>query len=207
MPAERKSGAHLGAEERGAIHQLKKLGYSHRAIGREMGCSPSTVGYELKLGTPPYSGRGRRPSYSTKRGAAVYKANRSRCRRPKIVPRDSSFIRWMVTKVRVHKWSLDTCVGRAKLKRQFPTGTIPITKILYNLLWNGELPLSLFDVPEVLSRRKRGKPRISKCLNGTSIDLRPEEVAQRTTFGHWESDTVLGKKRRVKRLYLRLLNG
>ena len=192
--AERKRGEHLSSEDRGAIQQLKKLFYSNRAIGREIGCSPSTVGYELKRGTPPYSGRGRKPSYSAKRGAAVYKANRSRCRRPKTVPRDSAFIRWMVKKVRENKWSLDTCVGRAKLKRRFPAGTIPSTKTLYNLLWKGELPLSLFEVPEVLSRRQRKKPRISKRLNGKSIDERPVEVAQRTTFGHWESDTVLGKK-------------
>ena len=64
--AERKRGEHLSSEDRGAIQQLEKLGYSNRAIAREIGCSPSTVGYELKRGTPPYSGRGRRPSYSAK---------------------------------------------------------------------------------------------------------------------------------------------
>ena len=102
----------------------------------------------------------------------------------------------MVKKVRENKWSLDTCVGRAKLKRRFPTSTIPSTKTLYNLLWNGELPLTLFDVPEALNRRQRGKPRISKCLDGKSIDERPVEVVQRTIFGHWESNTVLGKKKK-----------
>ena len=29
-----------------------------------------------------------------------------------------------------------------------------------------------------------------------SIDLRPQEVLDRSTFGHWESDTVLGHKRK-----------
>jgi transposase, IS30 family len=32
-------------------------------------------------------------------------------------------------------------------------------------------------------------------INGKSIDWRPPEVAERNTFGHWESDTVLGRKR------------
>jgi DNA invertase Pin-like site-specific DNA recombinase len=40
---ERKRGQHLGREERGAIQQLKKQGYSLRAIAREINCSPSTV--------------------------------------------------------------------------------------------------------------------------------------------------------------------
>ncbi|MEG2501337.1 MAG: helix-turn-helix domain-containing protein, partial [Oscillospiraceae bacterium] len=60
IPAERKRGQHLGAEECGAIQQLKKLGYSNRAIAQAINCSPSAVGYELGRGTPTYSGRGRR---------------------------------------------------------------------------------------------------------------------------------------------------
>ena len=73
ISGERKRGQHLGTEERGAIQVLKKLGYSNRSIAREIKCSPSTVVYELKRGTPEYSGRGRRPDYSAKRGASVYR--------------------------------------------------------------------------------------------------------------------------------------
>ncbi len=75
ITTERKRGQHLGSEERGMIQALKKLGYSNRAIAREINCSPSTVGYELRRGTPVYCGRGRRAGYSAKRGAAVYKVN------------------------------------------------------------------------------------------------------------------------------------
>ena len=193
---ERKRGQHLGAEERGAIQRLKKLEYSNRAIAREINCSASTVVYELKRGTPIYSGRGRKPGYSAKRGAAVYRANRSRCRRHKKYSTSTAFVRWMVEMVRTHKWSFDTCVGRARLHNLFLYHTIPCTKALYNLLWTGELPLTLFELPEVLSRRKQGKARISKRLNGISIDLRPAEVDERTQFGHWESDTVIGRKKK-----------
>jgi IS30 family transposase len=34
-------------------------------------------------------------------------------------------------------------------------------------------------------------------LHGKSIDLRPAEVAERIQFGHWESDTVVGQKKRA----------
>lgn len=194
---ERNRGQHLGAEERGAIQHLKRLGFSNRAIAREINCSPSTVGYELKRGTPSYSGRGRKPSYSAKRGAATYRENRRRCHRPQTVSRDSNFLTWMARQVRLCKWSFDTCVERAKRFGLFPPSEIPSTKTLYNLLWNDELPLlTLFDLPEVLGRRKRGKPRIAKRCNGKSIDLRPSEVDERNTFGHWEADTVIGKKQK-----------
>ena len=191
---ERKKGQHLDAEARGAIQQLKKLGYSNRAIAREINCSPSTVGYEVSRGTRSYSGRGRKPVYSAKRGAAVYKENRSRCHRNKTVSRSGEFIDWVVSQVKEHSWSFDTCVGRAKEFHLFAPHEIPSTKTLYNLLWKGELPLTLFDLPEVLSRRQHGKPRVSKRLNGKSIEDRPKEVDDRSTFGHWESDTVLGRK-------------
>jgi transposase, IS30 family len=192
---ERKRGQHLGSEERGAIQRLKRLGFSNRAIARELECSPSTVGYELKRGTPAYSGRGRRPSYSAKRGAAVYRANRRRCHRHRMHLKNSAFLRWMVEKLTLHSWSFDTCVGRAKLLKRFQGQPIPSTKTLYNLLWCGQLPVTPFELPEALSRRQHRKPRVPKRCNGKSIDLRPAEVAQRIQFGHWESDTVLGKKK------------
>lgn len=193
-PKERKRGQHLGAEERGAIQQLKRLGFSNRSIARAINCSPSTVGYELRRGTPKYLGRGRRPGYSAKRGAAVYRQNRTHCHRSKQHLANSSFLRWMAEKVLEHKWSLDVCVGRAKLLKRFEGHIIPSTKTLYNLLWRGELPVTPFHMPEALRRKQHGKARISKRMNGKSIDLRPAEVAQRIQFGHWESDTVLGRK-------------
>uniref|UniRef100_UPI0038B2EA42 helix-turn-helix domain-containing protein n=1 Tax=Pectinatus haikarae TaxID=349096 RepID=UPI0038B2EA42 len=70
---ERKRGQHLGREDRGAIQQLNKQGYSLRAIAREINCSPSTILYELRRGTPRRkSYRGRAPEYSAKRGLAVF---------------------------------------------------------------------------------------------------------------------------------------
>ncbi len=84
-------------------------------------------------------------------------------------------------------------VGRIQ---RFPENEIPRTKTLYRLLWNGELSLILFEIPEVLARRKTGVPRISRRQNGKSIALRPQAILGRDTFGHWESDAVLGHKRK-----------
>ena len=62
---ERKRGQHLQPEERGAIQALKRQGLSNRAIARELGCSPTTIGNELRRGTPPRkSSKGRAPGYA-----------------------------------------------------------------------------------------------------------------------------------------------
>ena len=44
-------GKHLSFEERVVIQTRLKDGYSIRAIARKLGCSPSTISYEVKRGT------------------------------------------------------------------------------------------------------------------------------------------------------------
>nr|WP_278244312.1 IS30 family transposase [Caldisalinibacter kiritimatiensis] len=51
------------------------------------------------------------------------------------------------------------------------------------------------DLPLKLTRStKRSRIRAHKKLLGTSIDERPEHINDRSEFGHWEIDTVIGKK-------------
>lgn len=68
---ELKRGKNLTPVERGAIQNLKKIGYGNRAIAKQIRCSPSTIGYELKRGTPNYLVRGRKPGYSARQGNKV----------------------------------------------------------------------------------------------------------------------------------------
>ena len=196
VESERKRGQHLGQEERGAIQQLSKLGYSLRSIAAKIDCSASTVLNELRRGTPKRkSAKGRTPEYSAKRGLAVYEANRVRSRRRHRISQCSAFIEWVAEQVRTKKWSLDVCVGHALLHRQFTKTETVCTKTLYNELATGNLPLSLFDVPLLLRRKPNRKGyRVHKRLKGRSIDERPAIVEARTELGHWEADTVIGRK-------------
>jgi len=69
------------------------------------------------------------------------------------------------------------------------------TKTLYNELEAGNLPLSLFEMPEVLKRKRiRRNGRAHKRLKDRSIDERPEVVDARTKLGHREADTVVGRR-------------
>lgn len=192
----RERGQHLGLEERVSIKIYKKLGYSLRQIGQAINCAASTVLNELRRGTGVRNGnRGRFPEYSATRGQANYEINRSRCHKPHKADPDSPFIQWVVRQVKKKHWSLDVCVGFARKKKLFPDDQIVCTKTLYNELWARNLPLTLFDVPEALSRKPRKKPnRQNKRAFGKSIDERPEEVMERIECGHWEIDTVVGHR-------------
>ena len=172
--AVRKSGSHLTLAERGMIQALHKKGMSLRGIAKSVGCAHTTIYYELKRGTPPRkSNRGRIPGYIAKRGQEAYAANRKRSKRPCKIDRDDCepFIQWMCERIRKDRWSMDGCVGAARLMKSFPGRTIPCTKTLYNMLWANKLPLSLFDLPHALGRKKHRKwNRKNKRMLGRSIE-------------------------------------
>ena len=70
------------------------------------------------------------------------------------------------------------------------------TKTLYNYIDRGLLKVRNIDLllkPRLKSSDKR-KRREAKRIMGKSIDLRPKEVETREEFGHWEIDTVVGKR-------------
>lgn len=189
---ERKKGQHLQREERGAIQQLKNAGYTNRAIARAIGCSPTTVGNELKRGTPPRkSSKGRKPGYSARRGEAAYKANRKRSRKPHRICHCTRFIRWIMEQVKEHKWSLDACVGYARLHKLFSAEEMVCTHTLYNEVWAGSLDLSVTELLKAMKRKqhKDSKPREHKKSFGTDISQSPEIAALRIEEGHWEGDT------------------
>ena len=207
VKAERKKGQHLGAEERGAIKVLVKQGLGIRAIARAIGCAPSTVTNELQRGTPPRkSSRGKPPGYSPALGEAVYKANRSVCRKPLKAKSCKAFIVWVVEQVREHKWSLDSCYGYAREHRLYHENEMVWTCTLYNMVWAGLLPITPTELPEALKRKaKNHKAREHKRKYGQSISNRPEIAALRIEEGHWEGDTVVGKRAGNEAVVLSLL--
>ncbi len=191
-------GKHLSLDERGQIQALHREGLSLRKIAERVGCAHTTVMYELRRGTPDKKpGRGRKPMYSAKRGHRAYLQNRSCCRKHLRIEdsKIESFIQWTVEHVRNEKWSLDACVGNARLNSIFEPSEMVCTKTLYNALASGKLPLSVFEVPRVLSHKKNSNktPKNRRHL-GRSIDERPSIVDELTEVGHWEADTVVGKK-------------
>lgn len=101
----------------------------------------------------------------------------------------------MVERVRQERWSLDACVGYARQNKLFMPEQIPCTKTLYNMLWANKLPLSLFEVPQVLKHKRHRKwVRKNKRMKGRSIEERPAVVNDGTEIGHWEVDTVVGQR-------------
>ena len=103
----------------------------------------------------------------------------------------SAFIEAMKSKPRVH--SIDTFVHLYKLKH--PKEIVPSIKTLYNYIHQGLLAIKPIDLPKMVRVRQKYKTRPStKKHLGISIEQRPKSINARSTFGHWEVDSVLGLK-------------
>ena len=107
----------------------------------------------------------------------------------------SEFINYTVDKIKNDSWSPDGCVGEAIANGRFERYQMVCTKTLYNYIDLGLLDVKNTDLPIKL-RRNTKSTRVKKHKKklGSSISERPIDINNRTEFGHWEIDTVIGEK-------------
>ena len=200
---ELRKGKHLTYGEMKQIEAYKKLELSNRKIAKHLERSPQTINNAIQNGTIKQKRQQKQNGkvyvqyydiYSADTHFETYLKNRSQCgRRPKWVETDE-FIEWADQKMLEDKWSPDVV---EKAKEKFPASIVPCTSTLYNWIDSGIMQTKNIDLLEKVGRKPRetkGKERRNKKVLGTSIEERPESIGDREEFGHWEIDTVVGKK-------------
>ena len=80
-------------------------------------------------------------------------------------------------------------------------------KTVYRYIKDGLLRVKPIDLPKMVCIRKRSKVRLkaTKKILGKSIEERPETITNRSEFGHWEIDLMLGKKTRGEAVVMTLV--
>jgi len=188
---------HLTVYERGQIAALLKEGKSQRYIAKRLGRSPSTISREIKRGTTIQmrTDLTTYEEYFPETGQAVYEKNRKNCGAKYKLAQVEEFIKFAEYKILHEKWSPDAVVGSCKREVKWENAGIVCTKTLYNYIDQGLLKVKNIDL-SLKVRLKPKKKRIcqNKRIMGKSIEQRPSEVNTRKTFGHWEIDTMVGKK-------------
>lgn len=198
-------GKHLTYEERVIIQTRLKDGRSINKIAKEIGCAPNTVRNEIKRGTQIlYNGNIKR--YKADKGQERYEGNRIFSRKPYRYLEKSKFIHYVEYHFKEDKWSLDACVGYALANSVFSKNETVCTKTLYNYVDLGLIGIKNIDLPDKLKRsKKKTVLRKNKHKLGRSIEERDEQIDNRTEFGHWEADLVLGSKTKDDDALLTLL--
>jgi transposase, IS30 family len=186
---------HLSTYERGSIYALLKEGHSQNAIAKKLDRHRSTIQREIKRGTTVQR-RTDLTSYATyfpETGQAIYEKNRSDCGKKSKVLQVESFLLYAEQKILKDKWSPDVVVGTARLSMD--KSAMVCTKTLYSYIDQRLLRLRNIDLLLKTHRKpKKSVNRVNKRIFGESISNRPEIVEDRKEFGHWEIDTVIGKR-------------
>jgi len=192
---EHRKGQHLSFEHRVLIQTRLKDGWSPNMIAKEIGCAPNTIRNEIKRGTVAmYKGNILR--YKATAGQTAYEQNRRVCCRHYALLEKADFISFVEKKFFEDGWSLDACVGYALEEGLFTRDQIVCTKTLYSYTDLGLLGIRNIDLPKKLRRSpKKDRNRENKRVLGRSIEERPAEVDDRSEFGHWEADLVIGSKK------------
>jgi Transposase and inactivated derivatives, IS30 family len=189
---------HLNAYQRGQIQVLHQEQRSSREIAREVGCSHQTVLNELRRGTTTQIGANHRrfQAYFPETGQAIYDRHRRHCGRRFKLAAASDFIAYAEKKIlSKSRWSPDAVCGATNRDPKWKNKVRVCTRTLYDYIDRGFLKVKNLDLPNKLryrSKKSGHRPNIKHL--GDSIDNRPAEVQKRKQFGHWEIDTVVGKK-------------
>lgn len=189
---------HLTFNDRLKIEAWQKVGTSPRIMAEKLGVHISTIYRELKRGQYEHlnSDYTTEQRYSPDIAEEKNQANLRAKGAPLKIGSDHEYAQYIEYKIRVEKYSPRAVLG--EIKRQgvefsttisAPTLYRYIEQGVFLTITNDNLP-----VKRNKSTRKYKKVRAARASKGESIEKRPAEIAERTTFGHWEMDCVEGKK-------------
>ncbi|HIR48595.1 MAG TPA: IS30 family transposase [Candidatus Faecimonas gallistercoris] len=202
---------HLTEQDRATIQTLieqkdkngKRL-FNNSYIANYLGVHRSTISRELK-NRKSYrflirSGRTIEKPYNAIDAHNNYLFKRGLSKGEYKLRKHSKMAKYIEDKIKIDKWAPDVIVGYMKTHNMFKNdGFCSIsTPTVYNAIRYGIIHVKLED-----TRRMKYKPEYEhKDKNSLpaskipySIENRPEEINNRSTFGHFEIDTVVGTKR------------
>lgn len=178
---------HFTIEEREKSMVMLAGGASMRAIARVLGRSPSTVSRELRRNA------NKDGSYSASAASRRYKIRRKACHKKAILTDESDLRTYVIEKLN-ENWSPEQISGRAEEeKRPFSISY----NTIYRSIEKGVIPKKMrshLRLKHTKNRKRRSNDNRGKIAGTVSIHDRPKEVETREDLGHWESDTVLGKR-------------
>ena len=187
------------------IEALYNAGHNPVEIAGQLGVHHSTIYRELQRGktTRRNTDWTEKETYSPDLAQGKAEENGRRKGRPLKIGNDYAFAEYVENKILEKKYSPAAVLADIKKEnKEFETNICLTT--LYNYIKGGVfLNITMAECPYRKVKKKRKKRRVQKKVNaGTSIEQRPEEILARDEAGHWEMDTVVGKRGASKKSLL-----
>jgi IS30 family transposase len=203
---------HLSAEERAAIEKLGSEGKSIREIARHLGRSPSTISREVRLGLfsaaavgtvyRPYRDPRLRSASTVPDpvyvgGWAHHKAQEraKHCHQPTRMRHDP-LVAYTCDKLR-EGWTPQLIAGRLPIDYPDDPKMRVCAETLYTWIYSEEQKhrrLAEYLPRAHKRRRKKAGRRRNRVKPPGRIPIasRPPGASNRTEFGHWEGDSIIG---------------
>lgn len=167
-------------------------------IARQIGCHRNTIHNELKRGRYVHLNSDWTQEVRYSPDIAQEKCDENlKVRGTALkIGKDIEFANYLESKVVDDGYSPEAVIGELKTKGN-PYHTSICTTTFYNYISKGIfLRLTNKDLPIKGKRRRRYHKvkRQARASAGTSIDLRDKDILNREEFGHWEMDSVVGRR-------------
>ncbi len=201
-----KGARHLTWEKRLVIERMLKEKFSKSAIAKAVGVSLRTVYYEIRRGmcTQITSDYEFVNLYSPDTAERKYQEN-LRAKGPQLkIGKDHKLANYIEHKIIEEGYSPGAVLGEIKIQK-LPFSVTICESTLYNYVYRGDVFLQLTPCHLQEKGRRHNyqgiRPQAARPPKGdSSIEDRPGEIAARTTFGHWEMDSVIGSQESKKTL-------
>lgn len=179
-----------------------QAGLHKKVIAEKLGVCLATVYNELKRGEytqKQYSWTDwagdkhykQVTGYSPNIAQDKYKFNQTSKGAPLKIGNDFDFVRYVEKRVLQDKLSPCAVLGEIKRNNLFKT-TISKTTMYRYIATGIFMNISLKDLPLGQRKKQYRKAVAKRPPKGTSIEKRPDDIARRNEFGHWEMDCVVG---------------
>lgn len=189
---------HLSKTDRLRMEQQLRDNKAPKEIAESLGVHISTIYREKKRGeyTHRNSDYTEETRYSSDLGEMKYRANLAAKGADLKIGKDHELAQYIEHRIADDKLSPAAVLGEIEANGlQFKTKISVNT--LYSYVEKGVfLRLTNKSLP-VKGERKRAYHKVKeqkRAPKGESIEKRPEEVGERSTFGHWEMDTVVSAR-------------
>lgn len=178
---------HISARQRELLAVWTAQGDSNKTIARRFGCHPSTIGRELR--------RNRIVGQYVAITAQSVSVERSRQARRRHPLKNPGVYAYVLDGLR-RGWSPETISGRLEKKQEHP---VIHWETIYRFIYQKENQTRHLweNLPRGQKQRRKRYGRSSqkaRIPQRVSIHQRPEAVNQRLVFGHWEGDTIEGRR-------------
>jgi IS30 family transposase len=173
----------LTREQRYQIYALKRAKQNQTQIARVLGCHKSTISRELRRnsgqkGYHPYQA----DELAFDRQCEAYRA--------RIAPQTWQQVEHWLRQ----EWSPEQISGRLRLEHQPSVSHECIYLYVYADKRRGGTLHQHLRSQKKQRKRYSGYVRRGQIPNRISIDKRPKIVAQKSRFGDWEADTIVGAR-------------